>query len=243
MPFDPSIAGAPSFERSSAPVAYPDAMARMQARANEIRDGTADEFVWFTEHRPLYTAGTSARAEDLTEPDRFPVFRAGRGGQWTYHGPGQRIAYVMLDLTRSHGTIPPRDARLYVRGLEQWVMRALARLGVVAEPREDRIGLWVREGGEEKKIAAIGVRISRWVTSHGVAINLAPDLSHFQGIIPCGIREFGVTSLAALGRGASMAELDAALLAVWPEVFGGGLAEELRDEKNRGPSAGPPIPR
>jgi len=231
MPFDPSIAGTLCFERSPAPVAYPDAVARMQALAGEIRAGTAAEHVWFTEHPPLYTAGTSARAEDLTEPGRFPTFRTGRGGQWTYHGPGQRIAYVMLDLTRPHGTVPARDARLYVHGLEQWVMRALARLGVAAEPREDRIGLWVREGKEEKKIAAIGVRISRWVSSHGVAINRAPDLSHFQGIVPCGIREHGVTSLAALGRSVSIEELDAALLSAWPEVFGGDPAPKFPPPK------------
>ncbi|HWA81167.1 MAG TPA: lipoyl(octanoyl) transferase LipB [Acetobacteraceae bacterium] len=250
MPFDPSIAGTLRFERSPAPVAYPQAVARMQALASAIRAGTAAERVWLTEHPPLYTAGTSARAEDLTDPERFPTFRTGRGGQWTYHGPGQRIAYVMLDLTRPHGTVPPRDARLYVHGLEQWVMRALARLGVAAEPREDRIGLWVRTGGEERKIAAIGVRISRWVSSHGVAINLAPDLSHFQGIVPCGIREHGVTSLAALGHEAGMGELDVALLAAWPDVFGGDVAPEFSpefpefsDERTPDPRAALPIPR
>ncbi|HUA76360.1 MAG TPA: lipoyl(octanoyl) transferase LipB, partial [Acetobacteraceae bacterium] len=224
MNFDPSIVGVddlgPVFERSAGPVGYEEAAARMAARAAEIRAGAAGELVWFTEHEALYTAGTSARAEDLTAPGRFPTFRTGRGGQWTYHGPGQRIAYVMLDLTRPHGSVPARDARLYVHGIEEWVMRALARLGVAAERREDRIGLWVREGGGEKKIAAVGVRLSRWVSSHGVAINLAPDLSHFAGIVPCGIREHGVTCLAALGCRASMAELDAALLAAWPEVFG-----------------------
>ena len=198
----------------------------MEARAAAIRAGTERELVWLLEHPSLYTAGTSARAEDLTAPGQFPVFRTGRGGQWTYHGPGQRIAYVMLDLARAHGTLPPRDARAYVHALEEWVMRALARLGVAAERREDRIGLWVKDEGGEKKIAAIGVRLSRWVSSHGVAVNLAPDLAHYQGIVPCGIREHGVTSLAALGRPATMEDLDAALLAAWPEIFGDGAQRE-----------------
>jgi lipoyl(octanoyl) transferase len=228
MPFDPSIAdptaAGPAFERTSALVPYEEALARMEARAAAIRAGTEGELVWLLEHPPLYTAGTSARAEDLTAPGQFPTFRTGRGGQWTYHGPGQRIAYVMLDLARAHGTVPPRDARAYVHALEEWVMRALARLGVAAERRADRIGLWVDQDGEEKKIAALGVRLSRWVSSHGVAINLAPDLAHFQGIVPCGIREHGVTSLAALGRPATMEDLDAALLAAWPEIFGAGAS-------------------
>ena len=220
MPFDPSIAAGPRFERASGLVPYEEALARMEARAAAIRAGTEGELVWLLEHPSLYTAGTSARAEDLTAPGRFPVFRTGRGGQWTYHGPGQRIAYVMLDLARAHGTVPPRDVHAYVHALEEWVMRALARLGVAAERRDDRIGLWVSQGREEKKIAAIGVRLSRWVSSHGVAVNLAPDLAHFQGIVPCGIREHGVTSLAALGRPATMEELDAALIEAWPEIFG-----------------------
>jgi len=228
MPFDPSIAdptaSGPAFERTSALVPYEEALARMAARAAAIRAGTEGELVWLLEHPPLYTAGTSARAEDLTAPGELPTFRTGRGGQWTYHGPGQRIAYVMLDLARAHGTVPPRDARAYVHALEEWVMRALARLGVAAERREDRIGLWVDQDGEEKKIAALGVRLSRWVSSHGVAINLAPDLAHFQGIVPCGIREHGVASLAALGRPATMEDLDAALLAAWPEIFGAGAS-------------------
>ena len=228
MPFDPSIAdptaSGPAFERTSALVPYEEALARMAARAAAIRAGTEGELVWLLEHPSLYTAGTSARAEDLTAPGELPTFRTGRGGQWTYHGPGQRIAYVMLDLARAHGTVPPRDARAYVHALEEWVMRALARLGVAAERREDRIGLWVDQDGEEKKIAALGVRLSRWVSSHGVAINLAPDLAHFQGIVPCGIREHGVASLAALGRPATMEDLDAALLAAWPEIFGAGAS-------------------
>jgi lipoyl(octanoyl) transferase len=220
MNFDPSIAARPRFERAAGPVAYPDALARMEAQVAAIRAGTEGELVWLIEHPPLYTAGTSARPEDLAEPGRFPAFRTGRGGQWTYHGPGQRVAYVMLDLARPHGQVAPRDVRAFVHGLEEWLIRALAPLGVAAERRADRIGLWVARGGRENKVAAIGVRVSRWVSWHGVAINVAPDLSHFGGIVPCGIREHGVTSLAALGSSAGMAELDAALLAAWPDVFG-----------------------
>ena len=196
----------------------------MQARVAAIRAGTASELVWLVEHPPLYTAGTSARPEELTDPHRFPTFAAGRGGQWTYHGPGQRVAYVMLDLTRPHGSVPPRDVRCYVHGLEEWLIRALDRFGVRGERREGRIGIWVAEPatGTEAKIGAIGVRVSRWVSWHGVALNVAPDLTHFAGIVPCGISEHGVTSLAALGIPATMAEADAALRAAWEEVFGDG---------------------
>jgi lipoyl(octanoyl) transferase len=216
----PATAGGAEFEVAAGLVSYPDALARMEARVAAIHAGTAGELVWLIEHPPLYTAGTSARPEDLAAPGRFPAFRSGRGGQWTYHGPGQRVAYVMLDLTRRHGQVVPRDVRAFVHGLEEWLIRALVRLGVAAERRADRIGLWVVRGGKEEKIGAIGVRVSRWVSWHGVAINVAPDLSHFGGIVPCGIREHGVTSLAALGNDARMAALDAALVAAWPEVFG-----------------------
>ena len=219
MPFDPSIAAGPRFETEAEPVSYPEALARMQARVAAIRAGTAGELVWLLEHPALYTAGTSARAEDLVAPDMFPTFRSGRGGQWTYHGPGQRVAYLMLDLSERHGTVAQRDVRAFVHGIEEWVIRALARLGVAAERRPDRIGVWVARRGAEDKIAAIGVRVRSWVSSHGVAINMAPDLTHFSGIVPCGIRGHGVTSLAALGAAAGMAELDAALVAAWPEVF------------------------
>jgi lipoyl(octanoyl) transferase len=193
----------------------------MQAHIAAIREGAARERVWLVEHEPTYTAGTSARAEDLREA-RFPVFEAGRGGQWTYHGPGQRTAYVMLDLQRRHGSVPPRDIRAYVHGLEEWLIRALDRFNVRAERREGRIGLWVadRATGREDKIAAIGVRVTRWVTWHGVALNVDPDLTHFGGIVPCGISEHGVTSLHALGIPVTMEEADAALMAAWPEVFG-----------------------
>ncbi len=201
---------------------YPDALAAMEARVTAIRAGTASERVWLVEHPPLYTAGTSARAEELIAPDRFPTFRAGRGGQWTYHGPGQRTVYLMLDLDRPHGGVPARDIHCYVHGLEEWLIRALARLGVTGERREGRVGIWVvdRATGAEAKIGAIGVRVSRWVSWHGVALNVAPDLGHFAGIVPCGIRAHGVTSLAALGAPATMAIADAALRAAWDEVFG-----------------------
>ena len=204
---------------------YPDALAAMQARVAAIRAGTTGELVWLVEHPPLYTAGTSARPEELTAPARFPIFAAGRGGQWTYHGPGQRTAYVMLDLERTHGRVRPRDVRCFVWGLEEWLIRALDRFDVRGERRDGRVGVWVadRAAGTEAKIAAIGVRVSRWVTWHGVALNVEPDLSHYAGIVPCGISEHGVTSLRALGVPATMAETDAALRAAWDEVFGSSL--------------------
>ncbi|UFN51152.1 lipoyl(octanoyl) transferase LipB [Roseomonas sp. OT10] len=200
---------------------YPDALAAMEARAAAIRAGGAGERIWLVEHPPTYTAGTSATPEGLTEA-RFPVFQAGRGGQWTYHGPGQRTAYVMLDLTRPHGTVAARDVRAYVHGLEEWVIRALDRFNVKGERREGRVGIWVadRASGTEAKIGAIGVRVTRWVSWHGIALNVDPDLSHFGGIVPCGIREHGVTSLHALGIPATMEEADSALMAAWGEVFG-----------------------
>lgn len=203
-------------------LAYPEAVATMQARVAAIRAGTAPERVWLVEHPPLYTAGTSAAPCDLAAPERFPVFQTGRGGQWTYHGPGQRVAYVMLDLARPHGAMPPRDVRALVAALEAWLIAALARLGVRGERREGRVGIWVVDpaSGAEAKIAALGVRVSRWVSFHGVAVNVAPDLSHYAGIVPCGIRAHGVTSLRALGLGATMADADAALRASWGEVFG-----------------------
>src|ERR1700758_5458221 len=173
---------------SRAPVPYEAAVAEMEGRVAAIRAGTAPEFVWLLEHPPLYTAGTSAKPGQLTEPGRFPTHASGRGGQWTYHGPGQRVAYVMLDLHRRHGTVPARDVRCYVHGLEEWLIRALARFGVKGERRAGRVGIWVADTpATEAKIAAIGVRVSRWVSWHGVALNVAPDLSHYSGIIPCGI--------------------------------------------------------
>ncbi len=199
---------------------YEEAMAAMEARVAAIRAGTAPETVWLVEHPPTYTAGTSARPEDLLE-HRFPAVKAGRGGQWTYHGPGQRTAYVMLDLTQEHGSVRARDIRAYVHGLEEWLIRALDRFNIRGERREDRIGIWVvdRARGTEDKIGAIGVRVSRWVSWHGVALNVEPDLSHFGGIVPCGIAEHGVTSLHRLGVLATMEEVDAALMGAWAEVF------------------------
>jgi lipoyl(octanoyl) transferase len=202
--------------------AYPEALAAMRARVDAIHAGTARELVWLVEHPPLYTAGTSADRADLQQPDRFPTFDAGRGGQWTYHGPGQRTGYVMLNLANAHGQVKPRDVRSYVHGLEEWLIRALDRFNVRGERRDGRVGIWVadRATGTEAKIGALGVRVTRWVSWHGVALNVEPDLSHFDGIVPCGIRAHGVTSLHALGIPVTMAEADAALMGAWAEVFG-----------------------
>jgi lipoyl(octanoyl) transferase len=205
---------------SGQPVAYPDALAQMEARAAAIAEHRAGELVWLLEHPPIYTAGTSASDSDLIEA-RFPVYRTGRGGQFTYHGPGQRVAYAMLDLKSRKP-----DVRAYVQDLEQWLIETLAQLGVKGERRQGRIGIWVQRGptsmsnGREDKIAALGVRIKRWVTLHGVALNVAPDLTHFDGIVPCGIRAHGVTSLADLGIGATMADVDVALKQSFKKIFG-----------------------
>jgi lipoyl(octanoyl) transferase len=201
---------------------YPAALDLMRERVAAIRAGTAGELVWSVEHPPIYTAGTSAKPSELTDPTRFPTFEAGRGGQWTYHGPGQRTIYVMLDLTQPHGAVPANDVRCYVNGLEEWVIRALDRFNVKGERRPGRVGIWVadRAAGAEAKIGAIGVRVSRWVSWHGISLNVDPDLSHFSGIVPCGVREHGVTSLAALGIPATMHDADVALRAAWDEVFG-----------------------
>lgn len=212
---------APEWRISEGLMLYPEALALMQDRVAAIRAGSAGELVWLVEHPPLYTAGTSAQPADLTDPARFPTYKAGRGGQWTYHGPGQRTGYVMLDLNRPHGSVPARDVRGFVHGLEEWLIRALDRFNVRGERREGRVGIWVADPRiGEAKIAAIGVRVSHWVSWHGVALNVEPDLAHFGGIVPCGVREHGVTSLAALGIMATMAEADSALRAAWDEVFG-----------------------
>jgi lipoyl(octanoyl) transferase len=206
---EPSLSTPPPLEwrTSSGLVDYAAAVAEMEARVAAIRAGSASELVWLLEHPPLYTAGTSARAADLIDPALLPVHNTGRGGQFTYHGPGQRVCYVMLDLARRGS-----DVRCYVHALEEWAIRALSAFGVRGERRDGRVGVWVAAaGGREEKIAAIGVRVRRWVTYHGVAINVAPDLSHYRGIVPCGISGYGVTSLAALGIPATMADLDAAL--------------------------------
>jgi lipoyl(octanoyl) transferase len=200
--------------------AYPEAVAQMEARAAAIAEGRAAEAVWLVEHPPLYTAGTSAREGDLLDR-RFPVYRSGRGGQFTYHGPGQRVAYVMLDLQRRRP-----DLRAFVGALEAWVIATLAAFNVRAERREERVGVWVRRperaAGAEDKIAAIGIRVRRWVTFHGIALNVDPDLSHFSGIVPCGIRapQFGVTSLVDLGLPVTMPEVDTVLRRQFERVFG-----------------------
>ncbi len=195
-------------------VPYPEALAEMEARAAAIADGKAGELVWLLEHPPIYTAGTSAKEADLLDA-RFPVYRTGRGGQFTYHGPGQRVAYAMLDLKRRRP-----DVRAYVRDLEQWLIETLQEFGVDGERREGRVGIWVQRGIREDKIAALGVRIKRWVSQHGVALNVAPDLSHFSGIVPCGVKAHGVTSLADLGIDVSMAEVDFALKGSFQKIFG-----------------------
>jgi len=202
---------------SADPIAYVTAIAEMESRVAAIRENRAPELVWLLEHPALYSAGTSARAEDLLNAGRFPVYETGRGGQYTYHGPGQRVAYAMMDLQRRGG-----DLRGYVRNLEEWVIRALARFNVTGERREGRVGIWVDRGaGREDKIAAIGVRVRRWVTYHGIAINVEPDLSHFSGIVPCGIADenLGVTSLVDLGLPVTMEDLDNALMTTFDEVF------------------------
>lgn len=199
---------------------YEAAISLMRERIAAIREGSAGELLWFVEHPPLYTAGTSASESGLKDASRFPTHTAGRGGQWTYHGPGQRVVYAMLDLNEPHGSVPARDIRCYVTGLERWVIETLKDFGIKGEIREGRVGIWVVNGAREKKIGAIGVRVSRWVSWHGLALNVNPDLSHFTGIIPCGITEHGVTSLAALGVNATMAEVDEALQRNFGKIFG-----------------------
>lgn len=209
---------------SDRPVSYPDALAAMEQRIAGIHEGTQPETIWLLEHPPLYTAGTSARREDLTDPDRFPVYEAGRGGQYTYHGPGQRVAYVMLDLARRG-----RDIRGFVRQVEDWVIAALAEFNVKGERRDGRVGVWVVRHDKplgpdgkpaEEKIAAIGLRVRKWVSFHGISINVDPDLEHFSGIVPCGIREHGVTSLVDLGLPVTMSDLDVALKTTFDDIFG-----------------------
>jgi lipoyl(octanoyl) transferase len=203
---------------------YAETLAAMEARATAIAEGRADEAIWLLEHPPLYTAGTSARPEDLVEPDRFPVFAVGRGGQYTYHGPGQRIVYVMLDVKRRG-----QDVRCFVRQLENWVIAALAEFNVRGEIRPGRVGVWVARPDRpaladgipaEDKIAALGIKLRKWVSFHGISINVEPNLSHFSGIVPCGIRDHGVTSLVELGLPVTMADLDAALIRTFDASVG-----------------------
>jgi len=218
-------------------VPYDDAVATMEARAAEIAVGRAPELVWLLEHPPLYSAGTSANRADVIEA-RFPIYESGRGGQLTYHGPGQRVAYVMLDLKRRGP-----DVRRFVVTLEEWIIRSLAALSVRAERREDRIGVWVRRDekgdGYEDKIAAIGIRVKQWVTLHGMALNIDPDLSHFSGIVPCGVSEkrYGVTSLADLGVPVSMTDVDIILRREFALLFGATTDQPVGSTENESPSA------
>ena len=206
LPQAQSPAPAPEWRESPGLTPYPEALAEMETRAASVRTGEAAELVWLLEHPPLFTAGTSADPAELFNPQDFPVYDAGRGGRYTYHGPGQRVVYVVLDLERRG-----RDIRRFVHSLEGWVIDSLADLGVAARRAPERIGIWVDDRGKEAKVGAIGVRVRRWVTMHGFAVNLDPDLSHFTGIVPCGIAEFPVTSLARLGIQDSKARFDEAL--------------------------------
>ncbi|QNT79151.1 lipoyl(octanoyl) transferase LipB [Entomobacter blattae] len=221
--------------QSSELIAYPDSITIMQQKIEEISKGKSPEILWFLQHPSLYTGGTSAKDEDIFNKKNFPAFRTGRGGQWTYHGPGQRIAYLMLDLTTRHGSIPPRNIHAYVHGLERWLIQALARFDIKGEQHPERIGVWVRDPktGKEAKIAAIGVRITKWITWHGVAINIHPDLKHFQEIVPCGLADYDVTSLEKLGVNVSLKEFDRALIESWNDIFG---------ENHLIPAETPPFP-
>ena len=225
MSHDPIPLPRPDWRISPGLTNYLEAVEVMEARANAIAAGEAGELIWLVEHPPLYTAGTSANPADLVEPDRFPVFETRRGGQYTYHGPGQRVVYVMLDLNRRG-----RDVRAFVGKLEAWVIAALAEFNVIGEIRAGRVGVWVQRpekpGGpagqvREDKIAAIGIRLRKWVSFHGISINLEPDLEHFSGIVPCGITDHGVTSLVDLGLPVTMDDLDLALARSFDAVFGG----------------------
>lgn len=209
---------------SDEPVDYQSALTWMEARVQAIRAGTQPEAIWLLEHPPLYTAGTSAKPEDLTDPGRFPVYEARRGGQYTYHGPGQRVAYVLLDVAKRG-----RDVRAFVCALEDWIIATLAEFNVKGERRTGRVGVWVTRGDkplsatgqrQEDKIAALGIRLRKWVSFHGLSINVEPDLDHFGGIVPCGIREHGVTSLVDLGLPVTLADLDVALKKTFAERFG-----------------------
>ncbi len=219
LPTTPGLKPRLEWQFSDATVPYPQALAAMEARADAIAAHKADELVWLLEHPPIYTAGTSANDADLIDA-RFPVYRTGRGGQFTYHGPGQRIGYVMLDLKRRVKAGSGPDVRAYVRDLEQWLIETLALFNVKGERREGRVGIWVARGAREDKIAALGVRIRHWVTFHGVALNVEPKLEHFDGIVPCGVREHGVTSLADLGIAVTMADVDVAMKQSFEKIFG-----------------------
>ena len=222
--FARAVRGTVEWRISDTPVPYPEAVAAMERRVSAIAKGDAPELVWLLEHPPLYTSGTSGKTTDLLDP-RFPMFETGRGGQLTYHGPGQRVAYVMLDLKRRRP-----DVRAYVAGLEEWIIRTLAAFNVRGERHEHRVGVWVKRPDKgasfEDKIAAIGVRLRRWVSFHGIAINVEPDLSHFSAIVPCGVADprYGVTSLVDLGHSVGLADVDIALRQAFEDVFGGSTA-------------------
>jgi lipoyl(octanoyl) transferase len=205
---------------------YAETVAEMEARAGAIRAGEARELIWLLEHPPLYTAGTSAEADELLLPDRFPVFRSGRGGRYTYHGPGQRVGYVLLDLDRRG-----RDVRCFVAAIENWVIATLGDFGIAGRSEPGRVGIWTGHGPDEAKIGAIGVRVRRWVSFHGFSLNVEPDLSHFSGIVPCGLGEFAVTSMARLGIPAEMAAVDAALRRHFPAMLA-GLRCSTRSDKD-----------
>jgi lipoyl(octanoyl) transferase len=205
-----------AWKTSDTPVAYPDAVSLMEARIARIHAGEAPQLVWLLEHPALYTAGTSAKDQDLLTPARFPVYATGRGGQYTYHGPGQRVGYVMLDIRRRNN-----DVRRFVQDLEEWLIQSLSHFNVRGERREGRVGIWVaRKGGREDKIAALGIRVRKGISFHGISLNVEPDLEHFTGIVPCGISQHGVTSLADLGITATTHDVDLALRAAFEQVFG-----------------------
>ncbi len=237
----PSQAAAIGWAISRAPVDYPEAMAAMDAHVRAIREGRGPELVWLLEHPPLYTAGTSAQRGDLLAPDRFPVYESGRGGQYTYHGPGQRVAYVMLDLTRRK-----RDVRWFVNSLEDWLIATLAEFGVHGERRNGQAGVWVSQpngaASSQAKIAALGVRLRRWVSFHGVSLNVAPELDHFSGIVPCGVTDAGVTSLSALGIDAGMPEVDTALRVAFEHQFACVTTDALAPVGFRPEPPSPPRP-
>ena len=227
---DASSSGvSPEWQTTDAQVPYPEAIAVMEERVNGIITGTASELIWLLEHPPLYTAGSSAQDDELLHAPPFPVYTTGRGGRYTYHGPGQRIGYVMLDLS-----LRRQDVRAYVHEIEEWLIQTLACLGVTGERREDRVGIWVRHpDGQEEKIAALGIRIKKWVTFHGFALNVAPNLDHFGGIVPCGLHQYGVTSLHALGVTRDMRVVDDALRTTFQNIFGEGSHRPLRIQPPR----------
>ena len=202
---------------SDEPVAYEEAIKSMEERVDNVIKGASNELVWLLEHPPLYTAGTSAKESDLVDKDKFPVYETGRGGEYTYHGPDQRVAYVILNL-KDRSESP--DLKQYVYQLEEWIINSLARIGIEGERREGRVGIWVKDGNSESKIAAIGIRIRKWVTYHGISLNVSPDLEHFKGIVPCGIKGYGVTSIEKMGKHISIEEMDKILKEEFLKIFG-----------------------